>query len=229
MSQEPRPSVMVIAAHPDDPEFGAGGAIAKWLAEGREVRYVLCTSGDKGSWDPAVTPAEMAQLREREQIAAAEEMGVAECIFLRHVDGELEPTVAFRREIALLLRQYRPDSVVTHDPWLHYQIHPDHRAVGTTVMDAIAAARDIWYFPEQLINGVKPHRVKELYFMRAQEPNFWVDISTTFKRKLAALRQHDSQTRRIGDLEARMRRVAEAAGRSAGVPLAEAFHRLELT
>lgn len=229
MAEEARHTAMVIVAHPDDPEFGAGGTIAQWLAEGHEVRYALCTSGDKGSWDPSLTPGQMAQVREREQVAAAAELGVAECIFLRHVDGELEPTLAFRREIALLLRQYRPESVITHDPWLHYQIHPDHRAVGTAVMDAIAAARDIWYFPEQLVNGLQPHRVKNLYFTRAQEPNFWVDISGTFERKLAALRRHESQTSRVADLEARLRRVAEAAGRDAGLPLAESFHRLELT
>ncbi|MCL4467131.1 MAG: PIG-L family deacetylase [Chloroflexi bacterium] len=228
MTEQAQSSVLVIVAHPDDPEFGAGGTIAKWLAEGREVRYVLCTSGDKGSWDPQITPGAMAELREAEQLAAARELGVAECLFLRHVDGELEANLAFRREISLLLRQYRPESVITHDPWLHYQIHPDHRAVGTAVMGAIAATRDFWYFPEQLQNGLRPHRVKDLYFMRAQEPNFWVDISSSLERKLAALRRHASQTDRIPDLAARMRRLAEAAGKPAGLPLAESFHRVEL-
>jgi len=229
MAEQPRRQVMVILAHPDDPEFGCGGSIAKWTAEGYEVRYALCTSGDKGSWDPAVSPGAMAALREQEQAEAARELGVVECLFLRHVDGELEPTLALRREIALLLRQFKPEIVVSHDPYLHYQIHPDHRAVGTVVMDAIAGARDIWYFPEQLGNGVGAHRVKELYLTRPQEPNYWVDISSTFERKIAALRKHESQVNRIGDLRERMHRLAEAAGRAAGVPLAEAFHRLELT
>ncbi len=219
---------MVIGAHPDDPEFGCGGTVARWLAEGREVRYVLCTSGDKGSWDPALGPAEMAALREREQLAAARELGVAECIFLRHVDGELEPTLAFRRELALLLRQYRPYVVVTHDPYLHYQIHPDHRAVGTAVMDAIAAARDVWYYPEQLVDGVSPHRVKELYLFRPQEPNWWVDITETFDRKITALHKHASQVERSPDLRERLHRLAQETGRAGGMPLAEAFRRIEL-
>jgi LmbE family N-acetylglucosaminyl deacetylase len=219
---------MVIGAHPDDPEFGCGGTVAKWVAEGHEVRYVLCTSGDKGSWDPRLGPSEMASIREHEQTEAARELGVRECIFLRHVDGELEPTLAFRREIAMLLRQYRPYVVVTHDPYLHYQIHPDHRAVGTVVMDAIAAARDVWYYPEQLVDGVGAHRVKELYLFRAQEPNFWVDITETFERKMAALRKHASQVERSPDLRERLHRMAEALGREGGVPLAEAFRRIEL-
>jgi LmbE family N-acetylglucosaminyl deacetylase len=228
MVEETRPTVLVIVAHPDDPEFGAGGTIAKWVAEGREVRYALCTSGDKGSWDPTLSPGQMAEVREREQIAAAEEMGVKECIFLRHVDGEVESTLAFRRELALLLRQYQPRVVITHDPWLHYQIHPDHRAVGLAVTDAIAAARDIWYFPEQLVNGLRPHRVKEVYYTRAQEPNAWVDISATFERKMAALRRHESQTSRSANLEARLRKMAEETGKGANLPLAEAFHLMEL-
>ncbi|MHB1131227.1 MAG: PIG-L deacetylase family protein [Chloroflexota bacterium] len=229
MTEQNPPSVMVIAAHPDDPEFGAGGTIARWVAEGCEVRYVLCTSGDKGSWDPNLTPGQMVTVREAEQRAAAAELGVAECHFLHHVDGEMEPTLAFRRELAGLLRQYRPLRVVTHDPWLHYQIHPDHRAVGTAAMDAIAGARDIWYFPEQLAYGRQPQRVKELYFFRAQDPNHWVDIAETFARKLDALRCHASQVGRIPDLEARMRKMAQAAGQARGLELAEAFYRLELT
>jgi LmbE family N-acetylglucosaminyl deacetylase len=221
-------TVLVFAAHPDDPEFGCGGTVAKWTAEGHEVRYVICTGGDKGSWDPGMYPGEMVAIREREQVRAAETLGVVECIFLRHVDGELEPSLAFRRELALVLRQYRPHIVITHDPYLHYQIHPDHRAVGTAVMDAIAASRDVWYYPEQMFEGVGAHRVKELYLFRAQEPNFWVDITEAFSRKMDALRCHDSQVSRSVNLEERMRRMAEDAGREGGAGLAEAFRRIEL-
>jgi LmbE family N-acetylglucosaminyl deacetylase len=228
MTDEMPRSVMIIAAHPDDPEFGCGGTVAKWVAEGREVLYVLCTSGDKASRDPNLGPGEMATIREREQIEAAKALGVRECIFLRHVDGELEPTLAFRKEIALLLRQFKPHTVVTHDPWLHYQIHPDHRAVGTAVLDAIAAARDIWYFPEQLSNGLGAHRVKELYLFRAQEPNHWIDVGETIEMKLVALAQHASQVERIIDLRDRIKRGAEMAGRDGGLALAEAFRHIEL-
>jgi LmbE family N-acetylglucosaminyl deacetylase len=228
MTDEMPRSVMIIAAHPDDPEFGCGGTVAKWVAEGREVLYVLCTSGDKASRDANLGPGEMATIREREQIEAAKALGVRECIFLRHVDGELEPTLAFRKEIALLLRQFKPYTVVTHDPWLHYQIHPDHRAVGTAVLDAIAAARDIWYFPEQLSNGLGAHRVKELYLFRAQEPNRWIDVGETIEMKLVALAQHASQVERIIDLRDRIKRGAEMAGRDGGLALAEAFRHIEL-
>jgi LmbE family N-acetylglucosaminyl deacetylase len=228
MSEQALRTILVFGAHPDDPEFGCGGTVARWTAEGHEVRYVVCTGGDKGSWDPNMYPGEMVAIREREQVRAAETLGVVECIFLRHVDGELEPTLAFRRELAMVLRQFRPQIVVTHDPYLHYQIHPDHRAVGTAVMDAIAASRDVWYYPEQMFEGIGAHRVKELYLFRAQEPNCWVDITETFARKMDALRCHDSQVSRSVNLEERMRRMAEEAGRAGGVELAEAFRRIEL-
>lgn len=228
MTEEMLPSVLVFGAHPDDPEFGCGGTIARWTAAGHVVRYVICTGGDKGSWDRNMHPGDMVALREAEQRRAAETLGVSECLFLRHVDGELEPTLAFRRELALILRRFRPRIVVTHDPYLHYQIHPDHRAVGTAVMDAIAASRDVWYYPEQMVEGIGAHRVKELYLFRAQEPNFWIDISVTFARKMAALRCHESQVSRSVNLEERMRRTAEEAGREGGLPLAEAFRRIEL-
>lgn len=229
MNDQSSNRVVVFAAHPDDPEFACSGTIAKWVAEGAEVRYVLCTSGDKGSWDAQVSPGEMATVREREQIAAARTLGVVECIFLRHVDGELEPTLAFRREVTLLLRQFRPRVVVTHDPWLHYQIHPDHRAVGFAVIDAVAAARDIWYYPDQLIGDVTPHRVKEIFLMRPQEPNFWVDISDTIEKKIAALRCHASQTDRIPNLSERIHNMARTFGQEGNLPLAEAFRRWEIT
>ncbi|MHB9090131.1 MAG: PIG-L deacetylase family protein, partial [Chloroflexota bacterium] len=133
-----------------------------------------------------------------------------------------------RREISALLRRYRPYTVVTHDPYLHYQIHPDHRAVGTAAMDAIAAARDVWYFPEQLVNGAGAHRAKELYLFRPQDPNYWVDITESFDRKMAALARHASQVSRSTDLRERLLRMAETTGREGNLPLAEAFHRIEL-
>ncbi len=228
MTEQFKGSVLVIVAHPDDPEFGCGGSIARWVEAGREVRYVLCTSGDKGSWDPAISPGQMAAVREQEQMEAAAELGVRECIFLRHLDGEVEASLAMRREISMLLRQYRPQTVVTHDPYLHYQLHPDHRAVGTVVMDAIAAARDIGYFPEQLNEEISAHRVKDLLLFRPQEVNYWVDISPTYERKVAALRRHASQVGRIENLEERMRERAQSAAQGSEYELAESFQRVLL-
>ncbi len=220
--------VMVIAAHPDDPEFSCAGTIAKWIAEGQEVVYVLCTSGNKGTKDLNLSPNELAATREREQEAAAQELGVSKCIFLRHNDGQLEVTMLFRAELCLVLRQERPDVVVTHDPWIHYQIHPDHTAAGFTAIYAVAAARDHLYFPEQLASGLQPHRVRELLLFRPQEPNFWVDISSTFDKKIAALRCHESQVTEFEGLEERLRQWAMTYGESQGIPLAEHFHRIEL-
>ncbi len=220
--------VLAIMAHPDDCEFTSAGTFAKWIAQGDVVEYVLCTSGNKGSWDPQMTPEKIASIREQEQKAAARELGVSECFFLRHNDGELEVTLRFREELALVIRQRKPDIVVTHDPWRHYTIHPDHRAVGFTTIDAVAAARDHLYYPQQLMGGLTPHRVRELYLFGPQEPNFWVDISDTFDRKIAALAQHKSQVSAIDDLSGRMRELAKSWGESQHLPLAEAFRRIEV-
>lgn len=219
----------MITAHPDDAEFGCAGTIAKWVGTGEyEVEYVVCTSGNKGTRNSKLTPQDLAALREREQEAAARELGVRRCLFLRHDDGELETTMAFRAELALVLRQLRPDIVFTFDPWKHYQIHPDHRAVGTAAIDAIAAARDHLYFPEQLLGGLTSHRVKELYLFTPQEPNFWVDITDAFDKKIAALLKHESQNYLFSDLRERIQARAEETGRAQGMKLAEAFHREEL-
>ncbi|RJQ39326.1 MAG: PIG-L family deacetylase, partial [Nitrospiraceae bacterium] len=134
--------IMVIMAHPDDTEMGCGGTVAKWIKEGHEVRYVVCTNGDKGTKDRELSSHRLAEIREYEQLKAAEVLGVKNVIFLRHRDGELEVTQAFRSELALLIRQYKPHIIVTHDPWRPYLLHPDHRAVGFTTTDAVIAARD---------------------------------------------------------------------------------------
>lgn len=215
-------------AHPDDAEFTCAGTVAKRVAAGWEVRYVLCTSGDKGSHDLTATPAQIAAIREDEQRRAAQVLGVAECIFLRHRDGELEVTMDFRRMLSLVLRQYRPSVVFTHDPWRHYTIHPDHRAVGFSVLDAIAACRDHLYFPEQLLGGLKPHRVKEVYLFGAESPNHWEDISGTFDKKMAALAEHQSQVKIDDEARERIRRWAEGLGQPEGIPLAEAFRLMRL-
>ncbi|MCL5265905.1 MAG: PIG-L family deacetylase [Chloroflexi bacterium] len=220
--------VLAIMAHPDDCEFTSAGTFAKWVAEGSVVEYVLCTSGNKGTWDPNVTPEKIAAIREQEQLAAAKELGVAQCIFLRHNDGELETTLKFREELALVIRQRKPQVVVTHDPWRHYMIHPDHRAVGFTAIDAVAAARDHLYYPHQLRGELTPHRVEELYLFGPQEPNFWVDISNTFEKKLAALSKHKSQVSAIDDLRERLRDLSARWGKPQGLDLAEAFRRVEV-
>jgi LmbE family N-acetylglucosaminyl deacetylase len=218
---------MAIFAHPDDAEFICSGTIARLAEAGYRVQYVLATSGDKGSDDPAATPESLAATREAEQRAAAAILGVEEVTFLRHHDGEVEVNIPFRRELALEIRKGRPDLVLTFDPWQRYQIHPDHRAVGQTALDAVAAARDHMYYPEQLAGGLQEHRAHNVLLFGSDEPNFWVDITTTIEKKIAALLAHTSQIRSEG-LAERIRERSRVVGQARGVEFAEAFHYLPM-
>lgn len=221
--------VMVIAAHPDDPEFGAGGTIAKWASAGREITYVLLTSGDKGSHDRHILPGELAARREAEQRAAADVLGVGDVLFLRYPDGILEPTLALRRELAGIIRDRQPDIVLAIDPWRAYQLHPDHRAAGFAALDAIIAAREWYIFPEQLLGDRQPWRVQEIYLFWAQENDHWEDVTETIDRRIDALKAHYSQVfRRIDDLSDRVRDGAGKTGEKPGFPYAEAFKRIKL-
>jgi LmbE family N-acetylglucosaminyl deacetylase len=222
-----RPRVMAIFAHPDDAEFLCSGTIARLVEQGYRAHYVLATSGDKGSDDRAATPEQLTRTREAEQREAAKVLGVEEVTFLRHHDGEVEVTIPFRRELALVIRQGRPDMVLTFDPWQRYQIHPDHRAVGMTALDAVAAARDHMYFPEQLTEGLTEHRVHNVYFFASDQPNYYVDITGTIDKKIAALHKHTSQIRTEG-LEERVRARARVLGQEIGVEYAEAYHYLPM-
>ena len=222
-----RPRVMVIFAHPDDAEFLCSGTVARLARNGYRAQYVLATSGDKGSNDPDATPEQLIATREAEQLAAAKVLGVEEVTFLHHMDGELEVSLAFRREIVQVIRQGRPDIVITFDPWQRYQIHPDHRAIGQTTLDAVAAARDRMYYPDQLVNGLTEQRVHNVYFFATDAPNYYVDITATIDQKIEALLAHASQigTRDIGEF---VRARARVAGAEIGVEYAEAFHYLPM-
>ena len=222
-----RPRVMAIFAHPDDAEFICSGTIARFVASGFRAQYVLATSGDKGSDDRNATPEGLMKTREAEQHAAAKILGVEEVTFLRHHDGEVEVNIPFRRELAQVIREGRPDVVLTFDPWQRYQIHPDHRAVGQAALDAVAAARDHMYYPEQLTNGLTEHRVHNVYFFATDNPNFYVDITATMEKKIAAILAHTSQVRAEGVPE-RVRARAAAVGQQIGVEYAEAFHYLPM-
>jgi LmbE family N-acetylglucosaminyl deacetylase len=224
---ENQPRVMVIQAHPDDAEFLCAGTVARLIESGYRVQYVLATSGDKGSDDLDATPEELAATREREQLEAARILGVAEVTFLRHHDGELEVTLPFRAELAGVIRAGRPDVVFTFDPWQRYQVHPDHRALGTTALDAVAAARDPLYFPEQIRDGLAAQRVHNVYLFASDEPNYYVDITATIGKKLEALRAHTSQFKGT-HIEEFIRARARTAGVSIGVEYVEAFHYLPM-
>lgn len=220
--------VMVIAAHPDDPEFGCAGTILKWAELGRHITYVLLTSGDKGSHDPDLRPGRLAALRETEQRAAAAALGVEQVLFLRRPDGLLENSLDLRRELAGIVRQHRPDIVLAIDPWRHYQLHPDHRAAGQAALDAVWSAREWNIFPEQLVDGVDPWRVRQVYLFWTDNPDYWEDISCCLDRRIAALMQHASQLGAEPEkLAERVRQRVREAGEAPGYAAAESFKRFE--
>lgn len=223
--------ILTIIAHPDDAEFGAAGSIAAWTAEGKTVVYVVCTGGGKGTSDRNVSPADLERIRQQEQRAAASVLGVSEVVFLGMEDQGLEETREFRETLVRLIRRYRPEKVISSDPYRRYLWHRDHRIVGQVVMDALFPyARDHLAYPDLLEEGLEPHKVQEALFFGTDEVNHWIDISDTFEIKLEALICHATQIRelRVDNLEswlrARCRRLAEGSD----FTLAEAFHRVKL-
>ncbi len=192
-------SVLVVMAHPDDAEFGCGGTIATWAAAGKEINYVLCTSGDKGSSDLSVNPVVLARTRRQEQTNAAHALGARDLTFLSHADGTLRNTIALRRDIVREIRRYRPDAVICQDPlqrWVgsRYLNHPDHRAAGDACLDAVyPSARDPHVFPELLVEGFLPHKVREVFVSSWANADVYVDVSACFEKKLEALQHHVSQ------------------------------------
>jgi LmbE family N-acetylglucosaminyl deacetylase len=222
-------NVLVISAHPDDAEFGVAGSVGRWTREGASVIYVVCTSGEKGTTDRQMKPDRLSAVREKEQLAAAEVLGVKKVVFLRYPDQGLEDTPQFRKHIVQLIRQYRPERVVTSDPYRRYLWHRDHRIVGQVVLDALFPfARDHLAYPDLLEEGLEPHKVREALFWAAEDVNDHSDISETFALKLKALQCHASQVKQldIPDLEVwlyeRCRKMAEGSN----FELAEAFHRV---
>jgi len=223
--------VMVIVAHPDDAEIQCGGTTARLVQRGARVSYVLCTSGNRGSNDPIMTAERLAALREDEQRAAAAVLGVTHITFLGHDDGDLAFVVPrLREELARLIRQERPEVIVTHDPFaglLSYEVcylHPDHRAAGQAAFEAaFFCAPGPLFYPDQVAAGLAPHKVSALYLVMSESPDCGVDISDTFATKVAAIREHRSQWGQHPDLEGFFRRMAEEAGARWGMPLAEPF------
>ncbi|MGB8346626.1 MAG: PIG-L deacetylase family protein [Ktedonobacteraceae bacterium] len=216
--------ILVIQAHPDDAEHLCGGAMALLAAEGKEIHYLMVTRGDRGSDDPDMTLERLSAIREQEQRHAAETLGIRSVTFLEgYHDGEVEPTLKLRREIAFVVRQIKPDVVFTFDPWKKDEVHPDHRAVAICVVDALAAARGRMYFPEQLHDGMAPHNTRHLYYFATDRPNHWVDISGVIEQKVAALRCHASQTSNK-DLYQWVHEKGIVAGAEHKFKVAEAFH-----
>ncbi len=226
---EPPLRALVIAAHPDDAEFGCAGTAALWSRNGWEFYYLICTDGSKGTDNPQLTPERLVPLRRQEQRAAARLLGVKEVFFLDFVDGELAYTPDFMREVVRYIRKVRPFAVFTSDPSQivrnHFINHPDHRCAGTVALDAVyPIARNRPSFPELLAQGLEPHRVQEVYLWSTGEPNFEVDITEVADLKFQALMAHESQMGEIRELMPKLReRWREPDGR-----YLERFRRIQL-
>jgi LmbE family N-acetylglucosaminyl deacetylase len=235
-SNEPQPGhawrpgrFMLIAAHPDDADFGPAATAARWIDDGAQGWLVCCTSGDAGADDWRTDPLELAVLREAEQQAAAEVVGYAGISFLHQPDGALANDLALRELLVREIRTFRPDAVLAVDPEAIFHgdggvNHTDHRAAGIAAVDAVyPAARNAMAFPWLARDGLAPHTVRRLYLFWSNHATAWVDVSSTLDRKLAALRAHPSQLRHPEQLEERIRAWAAEEGGPAGVAAAEAF------
>ena len=245
--------VLAIGAHPDDVEFGCGGTVAKWADDGCEVFHLVLTDGSKGTWDPETDQAELVVTRQREQRNAARILrGTASgsddhVVFLGWIDGELDGGLRQRWDVAYWIRRFAPDVVLGHDPWRRYRIHPDHRHAGFLTTDAIVAARDPKFFPEQQL---APHRPSSLLLWEADAPDHVERIDGVLDRKLHALLAHESQYEttmhvarptassatsthltaesnpQIAQFRAALGDRAREAGRLAGVEAGEAFKHI---
>ena len=187
---------MVIFAHPDDAEISSGGVVARWISAGCEVTYVLCTNGSAGTANRSLTPAELAEKRANEQRAAADFMGVKNLVMLGYPDGGLEDTREFLGDVVHAIRRYRPHTVFVHDPYrVNGFQHRDHRKAGITATDAVYPfARDHLHFPDQItVDGLEPHKVRELWYWGADEPDVIVDVTESIDRQIAGLIRHESQ------------------------------------
>ncbi|MFN8453059.1 MAG: PIG-L deacetylase family protein [Anaerolineae bacterium] len=224
---------MVIVAHPDDIEFSCAGTVARWVQAGCEVVYALCTSGDVGISEPGMTKARAAEIREAEQLEAAEVVGVKEVIFLREPDGMLENTIALRKRLVREIRRFKPEVVICGDPtivWtgLDYINHPDHRAAAGAALDAVfPAAGQPNLFEELAEEGLTAHKVRKVYATVWQNDDTFVNITETIDLKVAALKKHVSQMK-DWDPEPMVKEWAAAAAKGKEMLYAEGFRVVTL-
>jgi LmbE family N-acetylglucosaminyl deacetylase len=220
---------LAIGAHPDDVEFGCGGTIAKWAAQGCVVHHLVCTDGSKGTWDPHADTAALVVTRQREQRAAAAALGATgQVVFLGWPDGELDSGLRQRWEVAYWIRRLTPDVVLGHDPWKRYRLHPDHRHAGQLACDGIVAARDPHFFPEQQLAH---HRPSTLLLWEADAPDHAEDVTASLATKLAALEAHASQfesTMKATDDDALVAFRARVTARLAGLGEPHGFTAAEV-
>jgi LmbE family N-acetylglucosaminyl deacetylase len=227
--------VLVVVAHPDDIDFGVAGSVATWTDAGIEVHYCLVTSGDAGGHDASVSRGEMVEIRQREQTTAAKVVGVTDLHWLGFPDGRVEPSLELRAAISRVIREVRPQRVVSMAPERNYErvyaSHPDHLATGEATMAAVYPdARNPFAFPELLENGYEPWTVDEVYMLIHPEPNRFVDITSALDRKLEALKSHVSQHQHpeaLDELIGDWGRMIAAAGGLPDGHLAEGFRAID--
>lgn len=232
---DPPRRAAAFCAHPDDSEFFVSGTFAKWASAGTQCTYVVLTDGSKGAWDTGMAGT-LLQAREREQQAAARVAGVADVVFCGFEDGFLTDDLATRRAVADVIRRVRPDVVLTHDPWKPYRLHPDHRACGFVVCDAVVAAREPLVYPD---SGLPAHRPELVLLFETDAADHFEDISATLETKLAALRAHESEYEStmgasgpddvdgLAAFDEGIRSWAAAQGAPAALAFAESFKRLD--
>jgi LmbE family N-acetylglucosaminyl deacetylase len=234
MSNKPA-YAMVFSPHPADPEFGVGGTVARWVKEGKDVVYIIATNGDKASSDPDLLPDKLAKIRESEERKAAKILGVREVIFLGHPDLGLEeiPTLKFKKELLKLFLSYRPEVVMTCDPFNpKYFSSSDHRVLGRAVLDVVwPLAQAPNTYRDLMAEGLKLHRAKEFYIWASGEPNYYSDISSTFDIKMKAVEVHQSQIGPNGsnpDFLIMLKEGNKKAGQAAKCQWAESFYKLDV-
>ena len=223
--------VLVVTAHPDDVDFGAGGTIAQWTAKGIEVAYCIATNGDQGGEDPDLPRDQMPVIRQKEQRDAGKILGVTDIEFLNYRDGWLEPTIELRKKIVRAIRRVKPDRMIIQSPERNWDrlgaSHPDHMAAGEAAIQAVYPdSRNRFAFMDLLDEGLEPWRVKEVWVTSMITPNHYVDITDTFPKKMAALHAHVSQTAHNSELEKMVRGWGERNAEAGGLPvgrIAEAF------
>jgi LmbE family N-acetylglucosaminyl deacetylase len=205
-------NILVILAHPDDPEFFCGATIARWTAAGHHVSYCLLTCGDKGANDLNTNTETLCKTRQAEQQAAANILSVQRVQFLGYKDGELQSDFQLRQDITRVIRQEKPDILLTCDPQALYLRdtminHPDHRAAGQAVLDAVfpASGNPLYYIELWREEGLAPHSVQEVWVSLTSTPNLLLDITDYWDIKIQALKQHASQIGNAQSLEKRMR------------------------
>lgn len=227
-------SVLAVAAHPDDLDFGCAATLARFVDAGERVGELVVTRGDSGSSDPGMTRERLREIRTREAQAAADAVG-ADLVLLDRLDGEVVHDIDLRRDISREMRRVRPEVLVVLDPSPligdAFINHPDHRAVAQAALDSvITGASTRLIFPELAEEGLEPHKPTVILMIRPRvaDNNFAVDVTATIDRKVKALAAHASQ---VGDRDvaSMVRDWARSVGEAHGMDYAESFHRIDVT